>query len=238
VNLIPTELNQRLASAVRYSVSADRFYITGKAAFWRLVGLGIVALAIGVGTGSGFFGYSYITRNTDGANVFASAFSKALAEVQLRAIAEGTVQLQPNELSLVKGQVISIDPSSRVLLDPAAKVRADGEIQIQGPTISPLEGMMSRRATIPTPTITNFTVFKRVELDVGEVWTGWKFLTSAQKTPTHQYCYYTEKLEASQFEPVVYFAVDERLDPPKQLPKGFDIDAAFKKCVWFKRENS
>jgi hypothetical protein len=237
MKLIPTELNQRLASAVRYSVSADRFYIAGKAGFWRLVGLGLVTFAIGVGIAIGFYGYSYITRNADAANVFASTLSKALAEVQLRAIAQGTVQLQPNELSLAKDQTVSLDPNSRVLLDPTAKVRADGEIQIQTPSISPLEGMTPRRAAT-TPFITNFTVFKAVDFDKGQVVTGWKFLTSAQKFPTTQYCYYTEKLEASLFEPVVYIGLNEDLDPPKQLPKGFDIDAAFKKCVWFKREAS
>jgi hypothetical protein len=237
MNLVPTELNQRLASAVRYSVSADRFYINGKAGFWRLVGLGLVMLAIGVGVGIGFYGYSYITRNADAADVFASTFAKALAGVQLRAAAEGTVQLQPNELSLAKDQTIALDPSSRVLLDPTAKVRADGEIKIQIPSISPPEGMTPRRANT-TPMITNFTVFKTVDFEKGQVWTGWNFLTSAQKFPAHQYCYYTEKLEASQFEPVVYIGRNEALDPPKQLPKGFDIDAAFKKCVWFKREGS
>jgi hypothetical protein len=236
VNLIPSELNQRLASAVTYSVSADRFYISGKAGFWRLVGLGLVTFAVGVAVGFGFYGYSYITQNSDALNVLSSTFSKALTEVQLRSVAEGTVQLEPNEISLAKDQTISLDPTSRVLLDPMAKVRADGEIQIQGSSISPPEGLTPRRATAPL--ITDFTVFKRVEFDRGNVWTGWKFLTSVQKTPTYQYCYYTETLEGSQFEPVVYFGVNEKLDPPKQVPKGFDMEAAFKKCVWFKRESS
>src|SRR5262249_10940050 len=151
--------------------------------------------------------------------------------------AKGTVELQPSELSLAKGQTISLDPSSRVLLDPMAKIRADGEIQIQSPSIS-AGGDTPRRTSSTTPIITNFTVFKRVEFEKGQVWTGWRFLTSAQKLPTSQYCYYTEKLDYSEFEPVVVFATDEKLDPPKQLPKGFDIDAAFKRCVWFKRESS
>jgi hypothetical protein len=237
MRLIPTELNQQLASAVRYSVSADRFYIGGKAGFWRLVGLGLLTCATGVAVGLGFYGYSHVTRNSDGANIFASTFSKALAEVQLRAVAEGTVQLQPNELSLAKDQTISLDPSSRVLLDPTAKVRADGEIQVQIPSVSALDSTTPRRAAT-TPMITNFTVFKEVDFDKGQVVTGWKFLTSAQKFPTTQYCYYTEKLEASLFEPVVDIGRNEDLDPPKQLPQGFDIAAAFKKCVWFKREGS
>src|SRR5262245_55359507 len=235
MNLIPTELNQRLASAVWYSVSADRFYISGKAGFWRLVGLGLVTFAAGVAAGFGFYGYSYITQNSDALNILSSTFSKGLAEVQLRAVAEGTVQLEPNEISLAKDQTISLDPTSRVLLDPTAKVRADGEIQVQGPSISTTQG--PRRAA-STPVITNFTVFKYVPFEKGSVTTGWNFLTSAQKIPTYQFCYYTEKLEASPLEPLVFFAADEKLDPPKQLPKGFDIDAAFKKCVWFNRESS
>ena len=62
MRLIPTELNHRLAGAVRYSVSADRFYIAGKAGFWRLVGVGLVAFAIGSALGLGFYGFSYVTR--------------------------------------------------------------------------------------------------------------------------------------------------------------------------------
>src|SRR5215475_8297256 len=171
MRLIPTELNQRLAGAVRYSVSADRFYIAGKAGFWRLVGVGLVAFAIGSALGLGFYGYSYVTQNSDRLDILAS-LSKALSEVRLEATAKGTVELQPSELSLAKGQTISLDPSSRVLLDPMAKIRADGEIQIQGPSISLPEGTTPRRAT--TPLITNFTVFKRVKFDKGQVWTGWK----------------------------------------------------------------
>ena len=66
--------------------------------------------------------------------------------------------------------------------------------------------------------------------------TGWKFLTSAQTFPTSQYCYYTEKSDTSPLEPVVYIGADEKLTRPKQLPKDFDIDAAFNKCVWFNRD--
>src|SRR5262245_46857523 len=104
MNLVPTELNQRLASAIRYSVAADRFYISGKAGFWRLVGVGLVAFAIGGALGLGFYGYSYVTRNSDHLDILASALSKALSEVRLQATAEGTVELQPSELSLAKDQ--------------------------------------------------------------------------------------------------------------------------------------
>src|SRR6476620_4213013 len=122
MNLIPTNLNQRLADAIRYSVAADRFHIAGKSGFWRFIGIGFVGLGLGAALGLGFFGYSYITRNSDNINVLSSAFSTALSEVRLRATAEGTVKLEPHEIYLAKGQTVSLDNNSRVLLDPAAKV--------------------------------------------------------------------------------------------------------------------
>jgi hypothetical protein len=144
MNLIPTELNQRLANAVRYSVAADRFYITGKAAFWRLVGVGLIGLGVGAAVGIGFYGYSHVSRNSENLRSLSSAFSNALSEVRLRATAEGTVQLEPHEIALAPGQTISLDPNSRLLLDPSAKVLADGEIKIQGPSISVPQATPSR----------------------------------------------------------------------------------------------
>jgi len=109
VNLIPTELNQRLGKAVRYSVAADRFYISGKAAFWRLVGLGLIAFGVGAAVGIAFYGYSYITRSEENLSSLSSAFARALSEVQLHATAQGSVQIQPTELTLAKGQTVSLD---------------------------------------------------------------------------------------------------------------------------------
>jgi hypothetical protein len=236
VNLVPTELNRRLANALQYSVAADRFYITGKAGFWRFVGFGIFAFGVGAAVGIGFYGYSEVTRNSSSMDTLTSAFSKALLESHLRATAEGTVKIEPHELRLAAGQTISLDSNSRVSLDPKARVVVDGEINVRAPTVS-----IPERASGPSasriPTIVNFTVFKSVSFEKGKVWTGWKFLTSAQKFPTSQYCYYTEQSETSQLEPVVYIGVNEKLERPKQLPKNFDIDAAFSRCVWFNRDN-
>jgi hypothetical protein len=237
MNLIPTELNQRLANAVRYSLAADRFYIAGKAAFWRLIGVGVFAFGLGAAAGIGFYGYSHISRNSENLNSLSSAFSKALSEVRLRATAEGTVQLDPHEITLAQGQMISLDPSSRLFLDSSAKVLADGEITVQGPSISPPQGTPSR-STSSLPTIANFTVFKSVPFDKGAVQTGWMFLTSAQRSPTTQYCYYTE---ASDYTPgrnvMLDIGTDEKLETPKVLPNSFDVAAAFSQCVWFRAED-
>jgi hypothetical protein len=235
VNLIPTELNQRLANVVRNAVAADRFYIWGKAGFWRLVGLGLVAFGVGVGVGIGFYGYSHIVRNSNSMTVLSDALSKALSEARLRATAEGTIQIEPSELTLAKDQTIFLDSNSRIYLDPKAKIIVDGEINVQAPSVS-IPQNVSRHSSPGVPTIVNFTVFKRVPFGKGAVFTGWKFLTSAQKFPTSEYCYYTEQLESSPLEPVVYIGTDEKLERPKKLPHDFDIDSAFIRCVWFKRD--
>ena len=56
--------------------------------------------------------------------------------------------------------------------------------------------------------------------------------------PTSQYCYYTENLQTPAAGIYVEFARDQKLDPPKTLPKDFDISAAFSRCVWFKGEGT
>jgi hypothetical protein len=235
VNIVPTELNKKLASAVEYSVAADRFYIEGKAAFWRLVGLGLLSFGVGAAIGIAFYGYSKIARESSNMESLTSSFSAALSKVQLRGAAEGSVTVAPNEIRLAKGQTISLDSGSRVFLDPKATVRVEGDINIPMPSVSTPESTVGRSAAA-RPIITNFTVFKSLPYQKGDVYTGWKFLTSAQRLPTSEYCYYTEKSQTSALEPVMFIGVDGKIKPPKQVPKDFDVNEAFRRCVWFNKE--
>ena len=146
------------------------------------------------------------------------------------------MQLEPHEITLAQGQTVSLDPSSRLLLDPSAKVLADGEIKIQGPSISVPQATPSRSAS-SIPTITNFTVFKSVPFDKGTVQTGWIFLTSAQRSPTEQYCYYTEASDTPGRNVMVDIGTNGKLEKPKIMPNSFDVDAAFGNCVWFRDED-
>jgi hypothetical protein len=233
VNLSATELNQRLSALVRNSVAADQFHIFGKATFWRLVGLGILAFGLGTAIGVGFYGYSYVRGDSDNLTLLSSTFSKALSEVQIRASAEGIVELEPHEIALAKGQTIAFDNNSRLFLDPEARIRADGEIAIQAPSISlPQNTSASSRV----PTITNFTVFKRVPFENGVIMTGWDFLTSNQKAPSSQFCYFSENADTSGLNVVLDIARDRNMETPRTIPKGFNILAAFNRCVWFKGE--
>ena len=239
MNLVPTELNQRLTSAVQYAVAAERFYISGKAGFWRFVGLGLVCFGIGSAIGLVCYGYGKVARNSDNLSSLSSVFAKALSEARLVGKAEGTVKLEPHEISLAKDQTISIDPGSRLHLEHGAKIMADGEIKVQLPPI-----IASPTSTPPpksrAPLLTNFTVFKHVRFDKGTVSTGWEFLTSKQRSPTSQYCYYTQdspdagSWDVPGLSVVLYLGVDQKLDLPKTVPKEFDAAAAFARCVWFR----
>jgi len=155
--------------------------------------------------------------------------------VQIRGNAVGTVEIQPHELSLAKGQTITFDESSRLLLDPSAKILVEGEVKVQTPTISVPQTVSPRTKSL-TPTITNFTVFKSVPFEKGSIQTGWVFLTSAQKSPTSQYCYYTESAENSDISLRIEVGTNEQMESPKKLANAFNLPAAFAKCVWFRKD--
>jgi hypothetical protein len=234
MNLMPSKLNVALAASVQNNLAADMFHIAGKSGFWRAVGVGLVGLGVGAAVGLGFFGYSFVTRNDSNLVVLSAAFSKALSEVQLHGSADGTVKFDPREIALSKGQTIAFDPTSRLQLDPGAKVVANGEIKLQIPNISVPQNAPTRAKGI-APTITNFTIFKSVPFEKGVVQTGWKFLTSAQRSPTTQYCYYHEAGDNPDVSVRIEVGIDEKLEPSKGL-KSFDMAAAFNKCVWFKKD--
>jgi hypothetical protein len=235
MNLMPSKLNEALAASVQNKLAAEIFYISGKSGFWRAVGVGLIGLGVGSAAGLGFYGYSFVTRNDNNLAVLSAAFSKALSEVQLHGSVDGAVKFEPHEIALSKGQTIAFDPTSSLQLDPNAKVVADGDIKLQMPNISVPQNAAPRSKGI-APTITNFTIFKSVPFDKGVVQTGWKFLTSAQRSPTSQYCYYQESGDNPDVSVRIEVGVDEKIQQSKGLSKSFDIAAAFNKCVWFKRD--
>ncbi|MGL5164706.1 MAG: hypothetical protein ACRC9K_02320 [Afipia sp.] len=235
MNVHPSKLNLSLSNSVRNRIAAEMSYISGVSGFWRAIGVGFVGLGLGVACGLVFYGYSFVTRSSDHLNAMSLAFSKALSDVQLKGVAEGVVQLEPNEISLAKGQEILFDSNSRIQLDPTAKILLDGEIKIQAPTISVPQNVARPVSRIPT--ITNFTIFKSVPFEKGMVLTGWIFLTSAQTAPTSQYCYYNERGDDPDIALRVDVGNDEVMVASKDVSKSLDVSAAFTKCVWFKKDD-
>jgi hypothetical protein len=135
---------------------------------------------------------------------------------------------------LATGQMVSLDKNSRVQLDPGAKVLAEGSVRVYAPFTAPTQQAASQPSV--RPPITNFTVFKRVPFEKGTVMTGWNFVTSTQKSPTEEYCYYTIDGATPGTGVVLELGTNQKLEVPKTVPKNFDITRAFEKCVWFRSE--
>jgi hypothetical protein len=235
VEQIPTPLNQNLAEALSNRMSAELSVVSGRSGFWKAVGVGVLGLGIGTAIGIGFYGYSFVTRSAGQMEILSSAFEKAISTVELHGTADGKIEVTSPELTLAKGATVSLDNSSRLLLDPAAKVVADGEIRVQIPAISTPRTPTPKNAA-QTKTIANFTVFKSVPFEKGDVLTGWIFLTSAQESPTQQYCYYSERGDSFDLSRRIDLATDGVPEASKAIPKAFDAVAALAKCVWFKKE--
>lgn len=235
MKIIPSKLNEALASSVESRVAAEMLLIAGKSSFWRAIGVGAISLGLGMAIGLGFYGYSFILGKQKTIELLSSALTKALSEVHLRGTATGSVKFEPRTIALASGQTVALDPTSHVRLDSNAKVLADGEVKIQLPTISIPQAVAGKPKGV-APTIANFTVFKSVPYEKGTVQTGWKFLTSAQRIPTTQYCYYQEKSDNPDVALRIEVGLDEKVLTSKTLSRSFDIAAAYDKCVWFKKD--
>lgn len=235
MDLTSSPLNVRLRKAIENRIAAELSTVSGKASFWRSVGVGCVGLGVGCLFGLGFYGYSFVTQSSTNSELLTRALTQALQDVTLRGSSVGTVQLEPAEIALAKGQTVEIDQSARLKLDPAARVVADGEIRVQLPSTT-TSVPSSPRQSPPMPLISNFTVFKSLQFDKGAVYTGWTFLTSTQQTPTSQYCYYTENAETPDLSLRVELSKDGIPQPTTAAPKGFDMNGALNRCVWFKAD--
>lgn len=232
---IPSPLNQSLAAALSNRMAAEMSAVSGRAGFWKAVGIGLLGFGLGSAIGIGLYGYSFITRTSTQMEAFTSAFKKAMASIELRGTAAGKVEITPAELTLAKGGTVYLDSSTRLLLDPTSKVAADGELRVQLPSIS-MPRAPSPKNLAQTRTISNFTVFKSVPFEQGSVLTGWIFLTSAQESPTTQYCYYTERSENPDLAIRVDLATDGVLETTRTAVKALDFSAASSKCVWFRKD--
>jgi hypothetical protein len=226
-------LNRDLVGMVESRILAESAYINGRLVFLRMVGWGCVALGFGGAIGLVLYGYATIASNVTTSEKLAAEISKAMSQAEFRVTASGVVDIEPRQLQLASNQTVAIDPTSRIQIDPASRIPADGELKVQLPAL-PASQPSIQRASSRIPTITNFTIFKSVPYLKGDVMTGWIFLTSAQKEPTRQYCYYTEGGEASDVSLRINIATDEKMENLK-ASAAFDQAAAFSKCVWFAR---
>jgi hypothetical protein len=81
MNLLQTDLNEKLAKSVSHRIVAERFFYFGRGGFWYLVGIGLVFFGIGTSVGFGFYGYSQILRHTDDITALSSILTESLSKV-------------------------------------------------------------------------------------------------------------------------------------------------------------
>jgi len=200
-----TPENRVLANAVNARIKAEARILNAKAAFWRLGGLALVCAMIGVGTGAALYGWTYSRGPAIEADQVARAVAAALQTVTLKT--EGTVKL---------------DPEARLAAAPPPVPR---------PTEAQLgEGQKpASQATVNTA----FTVFKNVPHGAGQVVTGWNFASSDQKSPSHQYCYYSEQIDGGS-KLTVDLGENGRANPAARPHGEMSPITAFSNCVWFK----
>lgn len=200
-----TPENRVLAGAVNARIKADARILNAKAAFWRLAGWSLMLAMIGIGTGAALLGWTYSRGPAIEAEQVAQAVAAALQTVTLKA--EGTVKL---------------DPDAKLSL-PAP------------PTPRPTEAQLGtgQKPASQAAVNTAFTVFKNVPHGAGQVVTGWNFTSSEQKSPTHQYCYYSEQIDGGS-KITVDLGENGRPNPAARGRGGMDPTVAYANCVWFR----
>ncbi|WP_441232763.1 hypothetical protein [Bradyrhizobium sp. 1200_D9_N1_1] len=235
MKILSSRLNANLANSLDERISAELKYIDGQSFFRKSIGVGLAGLGAGLAVAAAFVGYSYVADSRTTADKIAAAISKSLSQVELRGQAVGNVDIHPSEIRLAPDQKVALSQESRLKLDPSAKVTAEGSMRIQLPTISAMPAQPTPKAAPKAQPITNYTIFKSVPFQSGTVSTGWRFLTSTQKEPTNQYCYFTERGDSSDVSLKIDIG-DDGLMTKDKVPPKFDLAAAFARCVWFRKD--
>jgi hypothetical protein len=201
-----------------------------KTTLYRFGGMGVLAAMLGAGIGLACFGYSYVTDGRAQAQKMADAIVQALEKAQLTTT---------GDVKLADGSTVGLAPGGQVMLAPNSTVRVDPSSTVKVPGIVNPD---THSTTAPPPVqaaaspqnkiITQYTIFKTVAFDKGQVVTGWNFENSNQISPALQYCYYSEKSDE---------LVQVRIDLGRNgammenfTPRpGVDLIVAFNNCVWF-----
>ncbi len=201
-----TAENRVLASTVNARIRSDARLLNARAALYRLAGIGILCALTGVGIGAAFYGYSYANDPTFPTAKVANTVAEALSKVTFKT--EGIVKLDPES-------TVGLGSRSEVPTPTAAQLGAGATPE--------------SKASV----LTNFTVFKNVPFGSGQVVTGWNFTSSEQKSPSHQYCYYSEQLDGTS-KVTVDLGENGRALPQAKARSNVDPTVAYSNCVWFK----
>jgi hypothetical protein len=185
---------------------------------------------VGAGIGFAFFGYSYITDGRGQAQKMADAMVQALEKAQLTTT--GDVKLaDESTVGLAPGGQVTLAPNSTVRVDSSSTLKVAGFVNSDTHSTAappPVQAAPSPQNKV----VTQYTTFKTVSFDKGQVVTGWNFDNSNQINPANQYCYYGEKSNELVQVRIELGRNGAMIENFTTRP-GVDLIAAFNHCVWF-----
>jgi hypothetical protein len=230
----PSSENLALSRVIQRRITSDASWVAATAVCWRLLGLGGFCLLVGAGIGLACFGYSYVTDGRATLTKLSDALAASLDKVVFKvADVKGTVTLDKGgTVTLDKGGTVALDKGGTVRLETGATVRLETMPRSTEQTPRPTEQQLNGTATPSShaAAVTNFTVFKTVQMAAGAVVTGWEFDSSDDALPYRQYCYYMEKDHVSAAIQY-YIAINgDAVQPDARFP--VDFAAAYGNCVW------
>ena len=219
-----------LYDVAKTKLTADSQLNQAKTTLYRFGGMGLLAAMLGAGIGLACFGYSYVTDGRAQAQKIADAMVQALEKAQLTTM---------GEVKLADGSTVGLAPGAQVMLAPNSTVRVDqpSTVKVAGfinpdPRSTTAPPLIQAAPSPQNKVITQYTTFKTVAFDKGQIVTGWNFDNSNQTNPASQYCYYSEKSDDLVQMRIELGRNGAMIENFKPRP-GLDLAAAFNNCVWF-----
>lgn len=225
---------QALTAAVNARVGSEGRLEIGRAALWRLLGLGGMLTLFGLAAGAAMLGYSFISDARPEAERMAEVLGRAIDKSTLKVGANGEVTVAEGaEVSLKPGAKVGIDPHSLLRIDPNSTLRAVSEPQSSGAGLTEQQLQPEAQANSGNPVTTSYTVFKTTNFGPGQVSTGWVYASGEADIPQHQICYFLMNVDGAQRDLRVNIGEDGRQLAPKRRVPNVNFNDAYRLCTWF-----
>ena len=225
---------QRLAVGLNSRIAAESRVAKAQGIAWVCAGTAIALCLTSFGCAFAFVGYSHMLGVGPAAEMTARALADAFRQSKVKAVVSGRMSLSPDsELRLAAGQRVRLNEDAVVKLDPSSSVRIVGNLKVDVP--QPSKEQLQLDATTKTNELpfTNYTIFRDVDYDKGQVVTGWNYDLADTTRPRVQYCYYQQIVEKG-LSAKYMLAINNSPHVPSALTKvSFNFEGALSNCIWF-----
>jgi hypothetical protein len=225
---------QALTAAVNAHVRSEGRIEFGRAALWRLLGLGGMLTLFGLGAGAAMFGYSFVSDARPEAERMAEVLGRAIEKSTLKVDANGEVTIaEGSEVSLKPGAKVGIDPHSLLHIDPNSSVRAVSDPQLSRAGLTEQQLQPEAQADSGNPVTTSYSVFKTTNYGLGQVSTSWDYASGEADIPQHQACFFIVNVDGAQRDLRVDIGENGRQLAPKRRLPNVNFHDAYRLCTWF-----